>query len=63
MACISISAGRTAKWSEIWSSWTIGIWGTFDPVGFKVISGSFGAIVSKWLVSQKRLVVERNSEI
>ncbi len=27
---------------------------------FKVISGSFGALVSKWPVSGKRLAVERN---
>ena len=62
MACISKRAGHRAKRSEIWDSWTIviNIWGTFELVGFKVILGSFGALVSKWPVSRKGLVVERN---
>ena len=32
---------------------------TFDIVGFKVILGSFGAVVSKWPVSRKCLARER----
>ncbi len=45
--------GRRAKRTEIWDSGIVGtqIWGTFDLVGFKVVLGSFGALVSKWPVS------------
>ncbi len=39
------------------------IWATFEPVVFKVILGSFGALFSKWPVTRKRTLVERNSEI
>ncbi len=39
------------------------IWGTFDLVVFKIISGSFGAIVSRWSVTQKWLAVEWNGSI
>ncbi len=43
-------------------SWILAthIWGTFDLVVFKVILGSFGAFVSKWPISRKRRVLERN---
>ena len=34
------------------------IWSTFDLLVFSVIFGSFGALVSKWSVTQKRLAVE-----
>ncbi len=34
--------------------------GTFDIVVFRVILGSLGALVSKWHVTQKPLVVEQN---
>ncbi len=37
--------------------------GTFDILVFNVILGSFGALVSKWPVSQKHVFVEKNSEI
>ncbi len=55
MAFISKRAGRRAKRSEIWDSWTLitHVWGTFDLVGFKVILGWFGALVSKCPISQK----------
>ena len=54
--------GRIAKRTEIWNSGalTTHIWGAFDVVVFKVIWGSFGTFVSKWLVNRKRLVIERN---
>ena len=47
MTCNSKMAGRRAKWSEIWDSVTLvrHIWGTFDLVGFKVILGSFCALL------------------
>ena len=62
MAGISKMAGHRGKRSEIWDLWTIviNIWVTFELVGFKVIWGSFGALVSKWPVSRKWLVLERN---
>ena len=52
MACNSKLARPTAKLSEIWDSWILvtKIWGTFDLVGFKVILGSFSALVSEWPV-------------
>ncbi len=55
------TAGRRAKWSEIWKSAILvtHIWGTFDLAGFNVILGSFGAFSSKWLVTRQRLAVER----
>ncbi len=55
-------AGRRAKWSEMWDSWILvtQIWATFDLVGFEVILGSFGALVSKWPLTRKWLVVERH---
>ncbi len=34
--------------------------GTFDLLVFKVILRSFGALVSKWPVTQKWLAVEQN---
>ncbi len=48
-------AGRRMKQTEIRDLGTVvtHIWGTFDLVVFKVISGSFGALVSKWPVIQK----------
>ena len=36
------------------------MWGTFDLVWFKVIVVSFSALVSKWPVSPKDLVIDRN---
>ncbi len=62
MACNSKTARRRAKRSEIWDSWILVtyIWGTYDMVVFKVILGSFGALVSKRPVSRKGLVVEQN---
>ncbi len=61
MASISKMAGRRAKTTEIWESGILvtHIWGTFDLVGFKVILGSIGALMSKWPVSQKRLVIKQ----
>ncbi len=35
-------------------------WGTFDHLVFKMIWGSFGALVSKLPVTRKRLAVEKN---
>ncbi len=59
--CISKTAGQRAKLTEIWeldiTSYAY-IWGTFDLVWFKVLLGSFGALASKWPVSQKQLVIE-----
>ncbi len=59
---ISKTARRREKWIEIWETGTrvIHIWCTFDLIVFKVILGSFGALVSKWLATRKLLVVERN---
>ncbi len=56
MACISKMAGYREKRSENWDSWTIviNIWGIFELVGFKVIYGSFGALVSRVLGCLKR---------
>ena len=45
MACISKTAGHKAKQSNV----GLGIWGTFDLVGFNVILGSFGALSQNWL--------------
>ncbi len=52
-------AMRRAKLSEIWESGLVVtcIWGTFDLLVFKVILGSFIALVSKWPVTQKRLAI------
>ncbi len=36
------------------------MWGTFDHVVFKVILGSFGALVSKWPVTRKQLDIQHN---
>ncbi len=61
IACNSKTAGRRAKWSEIWELGQLLyniVW--FDIVGFKVNLGSFGALISKWPVSRKGLVIERN---
>ena len=60
MACNSKMAGRRANKSEIGDVGVVDacIWGTFDLLVFRVILGSFGAIVSKWHVPQKRLSVE-----
>ncbi len=62
MACHSKTAHRRVKRSEIWASWILvtHVLGTFDLVGFKVIWGSFGALFSKWHVTQQKLVLERN---
>ena len=62
MACISKTADCRAKRTEILDSGIVvtGTWGTFGLLRFKVILGSFGALVSKLAVSQIRLAVERN---
>ncbi len=62
MAYISKTAGRRAKRSEIWDSGArvAHLWGIFDLVMFKVICGSFRALVSEWPVTRKRLVVHWN---
>ena len=62
MACNSKTAGRRAKYSEIWDSGVvvIYIWGTFDLLVFKVIWGSFIALDTIWPVAQKWLALERN---
>ena len=46
---------------KIWNSWTMvtHIWGTFDPVEFKVIL-VHSVYLSQMSISQPRLVVERN---
>ena len=36
------------------------IWGTFDLLVFKAILMSFGAFVSEWTGTRKRLAIERN---
>ena len=36
------------------------IWSIFDLVVFDVISRSFGALLSKWLVTRQRVTIERN---
>ncbi len=33
------------------------IWGTFDRLILKIVSGSFGAVVSKWPVTRTRLAI------
>ena len=37
--------------------------GTFDLSVFKVILGSFGALASKWPVTQKRLALEEENGV
>ncbi len=53
---------RKVKRGEIWALWILvtHALGTFDLVGFQVVLGSFGALVSKWHVTQQQLVLERN---
>ncbi len=60
MAYNLTTAGFRAKQSEIWDLGALvaHIWGTFDLVRFKVIFGSFSALVSKWLVTRKRLIIQ-----
>ncbi len=55
-------ANRRAKRSEILDPRVLiqHMWGTFDLLVFKVILSSFGALVSKWFITLKRMVVERN---
>ena len=62
MACILKKTGCRVKQSEIWDSGVLAvcIWCIFDLVGFEVIWRSCSALVSKWPVSQKRLVLEWN---
>ncbi len=64
MACRLNTAGHKAKQSEIWDSGVLVelIWDTFAIVVFKVILESVGAVVSKWPVTQKLLVIEKNRE-
>ncbi len=51
-----------AKKSEIWNSGIVVtcIWGIFDLLVFNVIFRLFGALVSKWPVTRKQLVVDQN---
>ncbi len=44
------TVGRRAEPSEIWDLGTVvrHMWCTYDLVVFKVILGSFGALVAKW---------------
>ncbi len=62
MARSSKMAGCRVTRSEIWYSGVvvISICDTFDLVVFNSILGFFGALVSKWPVTQKRLAVEQN---
>ena len=61
MACISKMDGRRTKRNAIWDWWTLvtHIWGTFDLVGFKVSLWSFGAVFSKWPITQQQMVLGR----
>ncbi len=56
------TTGCRAKRTKICESRTlvIHLWCTFDLIVFKVVLMSFGPRVSKWPVTPKRLVVERN---
>ena len=58
----SQTTDRRVKRGEIWPLWILvtHVLGTFDLVGCKVILGSFGALFSKWHVTQKQRVLERN---
>ncbi len=66
IANITWMANRRGKRSEnldsrvvatcIWN--TFHKWGTVDLLVFKVNSGSFGALVSKWPATQKRMTLE-----
>ncbi len=63
MACNSKTAGGRAKRTEIWQLGDTGntyIWSTFDLVEFKVIWGSFSALISEQPVTRTQIVVERN---
>ena len=53
-----------AKQTEIWDSGVVVMCmhGTIDISVLDVILWSFGAVVSKWPVTQKRLVVEQNED-
>ncbi len=55
-------SGRGTKRIEIWESMVVVpcIWGTFGVFVFKVILGSFGALVSEWPLTRKGLAVEQN---
>ncbi len=55
-------ANHSVKQSETWESGAVeeNIWNTFDLTVLKVTSGSFGAFITKWPLTQTRLVVERN---
>ncbi len=59
MVCISKTAGRRAKQNGIWDAWLLvtHIWGTFDLLVFKVISGHSAHFFSKWPVTPKRLAL------
>ena len=56
------TAGCRAKQTTIWDSGTVltHMWFAFDLIAFKVILRSFSARVSKWPVTPKGLVAERN---
>ncbi len=62
MACNSKTAGRRIIWSKIWDFQVvvIFIWGSVDLLLFNIVLGSFGAIVSIWHRTRKRLLEERN---
>ena len=54
--------GRRAKRGENWyfGVFVVCIRGTFDILVFKVILGSFNAVVTEWPVPRKRKAMERN---
>ncbi len=60
MVCNSKAAGSIAKQSEIWDLGVVVtcVRSNFDLLASKVIWRSFGALVSKWLVTGKLLAVE-----
>ena len=62
MACNLKTAGRRAKWSDIWDSMVVVtlMCSAFDILVFEVIWGLFGAFVSEWNETRKRLAVEQN---
>ncbi len=50
---------RGGKRNQIWVVVTY-IKGVFDLLVSKIALGTFGALVLKWLVTRKRMAVERN---
>ncbi len=62
MCDIVETGGHRVKRTKIWDWGTLvtHVWCTFDLVVFQVILESCSALVSKWPVIRKRLVVEQN---